>query len=286
MGVGVRYILHYEPLWSTWVHTAREKGTQIETLVSGLAGHSCKQHISRAQCAPGLAQSGEARAFFPTPSEKVATASAALTDPPPRARARIPRPQEAEGQPRSSCLSARSRSPRFCPRSTAYGRLCSGGSTGLGASTCPTRRLHRPKHSPQHNTYSIFPNQRRRESTSAGSPTPVSTCVQPSVTASTGCVSAVARVTVVPPPSKLPSPRTFSEVTILCRILFTSVTVPLHPTFLLLAPRPLFLEVSRKFFTNLCVLILNLLYKPLKQTLYYHFTDAAFAGGPYLDLLF
>lgn len=72
------------------------------------------------------------------------------------ARARLRLPQGAEAH-RPCGASVCSRSPRFCPRSTAYGRLLSDGSAGLGASACLTKRLHKSKHSHHHTTRSIFP---------------------------------------------------------------------------------------------------------------------------------
>lgn len=93
---------------------------------------------------------------------------------------------------------ARGRSPRFCPRSTAYGRLRSGGSTGLGASACPARRMPRPKYSHQHTARGIFSGPQGGELTSAESPASVPSRAAPSAAASAHPLGIVARVTINP----------------------------------------------------------------------------------------
>lgn len=91
-------------------------------------------NILKASCVPGLVLSGKTQAFL----EEAARAAPALTHFSPSVRdCQAPAPQEAEAQARPCRPLARSLSPRFCPRSTAYGRLRSDDSTGLGASACP-----------------------------------------------------------------------------------------------------------------------------------------------------
>ena len=90
----------------------------------------------KAYCVPGIVLSGKTQAFL----EEVAWAVPALTHSSPSVHVcQAPVSQEAEAQARPCHPLARSLSPRFCPRSTAYGRLRSDDSTGLGASACPTR---------------------------------------------------------------------------------------------------------------------------------------------------
>ena len=113
------------------------------------------------------AHSGPNLPLSPRPSERACTSTrcphtAPRPQPPihtARARLRLPGAAKAQTRPPVS-----GHSPRFCPRSTAYGRLRSGGSTGVGASACPSRRLHSPRQSHCHTERSIFPDSQWKAS--------------------------------------------------------------------------------------------------------------------------
>lgn len=79
-----------------------------------------KLNIPKAYYVPGLVLSGKTQAFL----QEVARATPALTHSSPSVRAcQAPAPEEAEAQARRCRPWARSLSARFCPRSTACGRL-------------------------------------------------------------------------------------------------------------------------------------------------------------------
>lgn len=166
----------------------------MEAQAPGLAGLPCKQHMPGAgvsQPGAGLSRSGP----LPRPLGRSHLHPQPAHTPAVRpARARLPAPQEAEAQARS-----RRRSPRFCPRSTAYGRLCSSGSTGLGAFARPTRRAHRPRHSHHHTARSILPSSQPQSPLPPEAPPP-SPLAQPLPSLLPLGRRVVARVTIVPPP--------------------------------------------------------------------------------------
>lgn len=126
------------------------------------------------------ARSGPNLPLSPRPSERACTSTrcphTAHTVHTARARLRLPAAAKAQTRP-----PARGHSPRFCPRSTAYGRLRSGGSTGVGASACPSRRLYSPRQSHCHTERSIFPDSRWKASHFRRKPRPVSSRLPPSI---------------------------------------------------------------------------------------------------------
>lgn len=126
-------------------------------------GHSCNQHVSspprtRPSAEPQLRPLS--RAFGERGSHLHSLPPHGPRRPPAHAKLRLPGTAKAQTRPHRP--PTHGRSPRFCPRSTAYGRLRSGGSTGLGASACPSRRLHSPRQSHCQPGCNIFPTQQWR----------------------------------------------------------------------------------------------------------------------------
>ena len=138
----------------------------------GYPGHSCNPHLSSPQWTKPSAEPqafGDGLHQHPLPSHCPHVQTA-------RSRLRLRGATKAQTRP-----PARGHSPRFCPRSTAYGRLRSGGSTGVGASACPSRRLHSPTQSHCHTERNIFPDSRWKASHFRRKPRPVSSRVPLSI---------------------------------------------------------------------------------------------------------